>query len=241
MSTKRRTSVLAVALVAALLAACSAPPAPTPEPSPEPAAPPTAPALEPETAAASGLSTFVITPDQSSASYIVDEEFLPDMLPKYGINIGRQDTVGVTPAVDGQIQLNLDDLAAALGDNRFHADLSLLESDQALRDQWIRENGPQFGVYPDAVFIANAIEGAPSSYTEGEEVSFRLLGDLTIREITQPATFEVSATLDGTTLSGSAVASLRMSDFDIEPPNFANTLTVQDEFTVRVDFIAQEQ
>ncbi|MDI9550058.1 MAG: YceI family protein [Chloroflexota bacterium] len=187
------------------------------------------------------MRTFVITPDQSSASYIVDEEFLPDMLPKYGINIGRQDTVGVTPAVDGQIQLNLDDLAAALGDNRFHADLSLLESDQALRDQWIRENGPQFGVYPDAVFIANAIEGAPSSYTEGEEVSFRLLGDLTIREITQPATFEVSATLDGTTLSGSAVASLRMSDFDIEPPNFANTLTVQDEFTVRVDFIAQEQ
>ncbi len=71
---------------------------------------------------------------------------------------------------------NLDDLAAALGDNRFHADLSLLESDQALRDQWIRENGPQFGVYPDAVFALSAIEGAPSSYTEGEEGELSPLG-----------------------------------------------------------------
>jgi len=241
MSINHRAAILIVALVAALLAACSAPSAPTPEPSPEPTATPAAPAQEPEAAAASGLRTFVVDPDQSSASYIVDEEFLPDMLSKYGINVGRQDTVGVTPAVDGQIQLNLDDLTAALGENRFHADLSLLESDQALRDQWIRENGPQFGVYPDAIFVATAIEGAPETYTEGEEVSFRLLGDLTMREITQPATFEVTATLDGATLSGSAVASLRMSDFDIEPPNFANTLTVQDEFTVRVDFVAQEQ
>ncbi len=141
----------------------------------------------------------------------------------------------------GRSQLNLDDLAAALGDNRFHADLSLLESDQALRDQWIRENGPQFGVYPDAVFIASAIEGAPSSYTEGEEVSFRLLGDLTIREITQRLPSRCRQRWTERPSAVQLVASLRMSDFDIEPPNFANTLTVQDEFTVRVDFIAQEQ
>jgi polyisoprenoid-binding protein YceI len=241
MSTIRQAvyTLAVMALALSVLAGCSAPPAPTPEPSPP--MPTTVGSVESAPAAAEGVRTFVIDTDQSSASYIVDEEFLPDMLPKYGINVGRQDTVGVTPAVNGQLELNLDNLASALGENRFHADLSLLESDQALRDQWIRENGPQFGEYPDAVFVATAIESAPSSYTEGEEVSFRLLGDLTIREITQPATFEVTAKLDGATLSGFAIASLRMSDFDIEPPNFANTLTVQDEFTVRVDFVAQEQ
>jgi polyisoprenoid-binding protein YceI len=238
MSTFRRVvySFTAPALVAVLLAACSAAPAPTPEPTPEPAAP----VVESEPASVGGLRTFVIDSAQSSASYIVDEEFLPDMLPKYGINIGRQDTIGVTPAVEGQIELNLDDLAAALGENRFHADLSLLESDQNLRDQWIRENGPQFGAYPDAVFVATSIEGAPAAYMEGDEVSFRLLGDLTIREITRQAAFDVTAKLEGSTLSGHAVAVLIMSDFGIEPPNFANTLIVQDEFTIRVDFVAHE-
>lgn len=163
------------------------------------------------------------------------------MLPKYGINVGKQDTVGITPAVEGQIELDLGNLAAALGDNRFHADLSQLASDQSLRDKWIRDNGPEFATYPDADFVATAIEGAPASYVEGDEVSFRLLGDLTIHEITQPVAFDVTAKLDGGTLSGFATAAAVMSDFGIEPPNFANTLTVKDEFTIRVDFVAQEQ
>ncbi len=247
-------------LVAALASACGAPSAPAAATEP-PAAPaateavaPTAEATEataatPETAqaeaaapdGAAGLRTFVIVPEQSSASYIVDEEFFADALSKLGISVGRGDTVGVTPAVDGQIQLDLGNLAAPLGENRFHADLSQLKSNQDRRDEWIRTNGPKFADNPDAEFVATSIEGAPSSYTEGEEVTFRLLGDLTVNGTAQPVAFDVTAKLEGGALTGSATGTARMSDFGIEPPEFANTLTVQDEFTMRVDFTAQEQ
>ena len=72
-------------------------------------------------------------------------------------------------------------------------------------------------------------------------MSFKLIGDLTIREVTQPVTFDVTATLVGDTLTGVATADARMSDFGIDPPNFANTLTVADEFRMEVAFTAREQ
>ena len=128
-----------------------------------------------------------------------------------------------------------------LGDNTFTVDLSTLESDQPLRDGWIRDNGPQFGDYPDAVFVADSIDNAPTTYTPGDEVSFDLVGQLTIRDITQPATFAVTASFQGNTISGIAVASLKMTDFGITPPDFANTLTVKDDFEAKLEFTAREQ
>ncbi len=191
--------------------------------------------------ASTGLRTFVIVPDQSKASYRVDETFLGGALAKLGIAAGDADVVGSTQAIEGQLQLNLSDLSAALGENAFTVKLNTLATDQDRRDSWIRDNGPSFNSYPLASFKATAIEGAPAAYTEGEEVSFKLVGELTIREITKPATFDVTAKLTGDTLTGSAITGLLMSDFGIDPPNFANTLTVADEFGVEVQFTAKEK
>jgi polyisoprenoid-binding protein YceI len=149
--------------------------------------------------------------------------------------------VGATQELEGRLQLNLADLRAALGENNFTVKLNTLATDQSLRDQWIRENGPTFNQYPLAIFQASAIEGAPAEYTEGQAASFKLVGDITIREITKPATFDVTATLTGDTLTGQATTRLKMSDFGIDPPNFANTLTVADEFGIEVQFTAKEQ
>lgn len=188
-----------------------------------------------------GLRTYVIVPEESSASYIADEEFFGLALGKYGIPEGLVDTVGTTRAIEGQFQLNWDDLSAPLGENTFTVDLSTLESNQRLRDNWIRENGPEFATYPDAIFVAERLEGAPESYTMGEEVTFQMVGQLTIRETTQPATFDVTAKLQDATVTGTATAALKMTSFGIEPPDFANTLTVADDFQIRVEFTAREQ
>ena len=213
--------------------ATSAPEAPAPAATEAPAA---APGELP-----SGLRTYVIVPEESSASYIVEEEFFGLALGKYGIPEGLVDTVGTTSAIEGQFQLNWDDLNAPLGENTFTVDLSTLESNQGLRDKWIRENGPEFDSYPTATFVAESLEGAPTSYTPGEEVSFKMVGQMTLRETTQPATFDITAKLENGTVTGTAVAALTMSSFGITPPDFANTLTVQDDFQVKVDFTAREQ
>ncbi len=245
-------------LVIFILAACAGAPPPTPTPVPPTPTPLPTPIpaesgnesesvvesqgeSESEAAATSNLRTFIIVPEESQASYIVDEEFFEAALDKYGINIGQVDTVGTTQNIEGQLQINLADLSDPLGTNRFTVNLASLTSDQSLRDTWLRERGPQFNQFPLAEFVATGVADAPTSYTDGEEVQFKMLGDLTIRDITQPATFDVTATLNGDTVTGVATADLRMTDFGIEPPNFANTLTVADEFTVRVEFTAREQ
>jgi polyisoprenoid-binding protein YceI len=200
-------------------------------------------AEEPATEAGdlSGTRTFVIVPEESRASYIMSEEFFGGALAKYGIGAGTKETVGSTQTIEGQFQLNFDDLASALGENQFTVDLSTLTSDQRLRDSWIRENGPTFNDYPTATFVAERLENAPTEYNEGDEVNFQMAGQLTVRDVPQPATFDVTATLNGDTVTGTATAALKLTDFGIEPPNFANTLTVADDFQVQVEFTAREQ
>jgi hypothetical protein len=47
--------------------------------------------------------------------------------------------------------------------------------------------------------------------------------------------------LEGDTITGVATAQLLMTDFGIDPPDFANTLTVGNEFAVEIEFTAREQ
>ena len=245
---------LALLAVLLVLAACggAAQPATTSRPEEEPIATATpieeptvssAPAAETEAgdSEVNGLNTYVIVPEESTASYLVDEEFFQGALAKLGIQAGLVDVVGSTQEIEGQLQLDLDNLASPLGANRFEANLASLTTDQSRRDNWIRENGPEFNTYPLAEFTATGIEGAPDNYSEGEEVQFKLVGDLTIREITQPVTFDVTASLEDDTITGVATAQLLLSDYGIDPPNFANTLAVEDEFEVKVEFTAREQ
>ena len=235
-------------LVIFVLAACAGAPPPTstpvpstPTPLPTPTPAESGSETESETAPTTSLRTFMIVPKESRASYLVNEEFFDGALAKLGIEAGAADVMGSTQNIEGQLQLNFADLSAPLGTNRFSVNLSTLSTDQSRRDNWIRENGPQFNQYPLAEFVATGASDTPTSYTEGEEVQFKMVGDLTIREVTQPVTFDVTATLDGNTATGVATADLRMTDFGIEPPNFANTLTVADEFSVEVEFTAREQ
>lgn len=188
-----------------------------------------------------GMHTYVIIPAESKASYQVKEEFFAGALAKYGINAGLADVVGSTQEIEGQLQLNFDNLSQALGENQFSVKMNTFTTTRNQRDQYIRENGPRFNDFPLATFTANAIEGAPANYKTGEEVSFQLVGELTIRETTKPVTFAIKATILGNRLSGVATTRLKMSDFGIDPPNFANTLTVADEFGIEVTITAQEK
>jgi len=232
------TCLIVTITLAMVLMACSSPTPTTP--------PPTATtevnseAMTGNTSA-EGSQMFVVNPANSQVSYIVDEEFLDGALSKLGIKAGLVDVIGSTQAIEGQLELNLDDLAAPLGASYFTVDLTTLKTDQDRRDNWIRKNGPAFNTYPTAEFTATEVVGLPETYTPGETIEFQLSGDLTIHEVTQPVTFDVSASIDGNTLSGVATARLLMSDFGIEPPSFAGTLTVEDEFGLKITLTAREQ
>ena len=205
-------------------------------PTAAPAAPTTAPAAAPDSG-----QVFVVDSAASSATYIVQEEFFAGAFDKLGINAGRAEVNGVSQEVSGQLVLNLADPEDVLGENRFVVDLTGLKTDQSRRDEWIQDNGPAFSSFPLAEFVATEIQTFSPEVAEGETISFKLVGDLTIRGVTQEVVFDVTASVMEKTITGTAVADLKMTDFGIEPPSFANTLTVQDDFQVRIDLVAHAE
>jgi polyisoprenoid-binding protein YceI len=234
----RKVSLLLVSCVLTLsfLAACAGASAPPTAPTAT-----VAPAAQPQQPVAEGARRFVVVPAESSAAYVVDEEFLAGALAKLGIDAGLQKITGSTNEVTGELQLKLDDPQNALVSGEFTVNLPSLKTDQDRRDSWIRDNALESNRFPVAKFVATSINNAPASYTDGAEVTFQLLGDLTVRDITQPVTFDVTATLTDDTIKGVATTAMKISSFGFDPPNFANTLTVADDFTIQVELTAKEQ
>jgi polyisoprenoid-binding protein YceI len=233
MAMPRKSLVPCLLLVAALLAGCRGSDATPPEASG---------AAFADNATATpltGVHAFEIVPEESRAAYIANEEFFSLALTKFGIPAGWAEATGSTQAVEGRFQLDADKPGSWLGENEFAVRMNTFTSDRDMRDNWIRENGPRFNDYPLATFKATAIDGGPSAYQPGEEFAFTLPGTLTIRQISHPATFAVTARLSGNTLSGTATTRLLMSSYGIETITFFDTLTVADELVLRVDFVAR--
>lgn len=213
---------------------------PTPAPATEePTAPaPTAiaaPAEPTEEAAepSAQVRTFQIVAEQSEAMYQVQEEF-------FNRPVSIVNPIGRTNAIEGQFQLTISGSQVQLADNQFTVDLSTLTSDEARRDERIRNEWLESNTYPNAVFKATSIENFPADAAEGQDVSFQVTGDMTIRDITKPQTFDVTAQLDGNTFTGAATTYLLMRDYGFEPPSILGILEVTDGVTVTVNFVAQE-
>lgn len=209
-------------------------------PAPEVAADSAYPAAEGSDNTAASTRTFVIVPEESSASYVVVETFLEGAADRLGIDAGTVDTVGTTQDISGQMTLSFGE-TVSLVSGTFEVNISTLASDQNRRDSTIQDDFLESGRFPVATFTATSIENFPGPYREGSDVAFQLVGDLTIRETTQPVTLEVTASLADGTITASAVAPLTMSNFGVEPPAFAGILSVEDEFQVALDIVAVEQ
>lgn len=206
-------------------------PLPTATPAPAQAAP------LPSGNAAEGFRVFRIVAQESEVTYQVKEEFLGgagqiDKLAGFFNPIGR------TSNIQGELQLAISGSQVQLGDNFFEVDLRTLTTDDSRRDRRIREKYLESNKYPLARFTASQLQNFPPAAAEGEAVPFQLLGDMTIRDITQPVTFDVVATLKGSKLTGTATTRLFMKDFGFDPPSIANILKVSDGVTVTLTFAA---
>ena len=202
-------------------------------------------AEEPESApeddaqATSTGRTFKIVPAESQASYTVDEEFFSSAVQRLGKQLGFFTTVGVTNEVEGQIVLNLEG-PPSIESGEFIIDISTLTSDDSRRDQRIRERFLESQRFPLAIFVLTGIEGLDGPYQEGTEVSFNMIGDLTIRETTNSTTFDVTATFAGDMLSGIATTIILMTDFNFDPPEIAGFMTSENDVLLTINFTARE-
>lgn len=117
-------------------------------------------------------------------------------------------------------------------------DVNTLTSDSNRRDSMIRRNWLESQKYPIVTFAPTAVNGLPSAYADGTEIAFEIVGDMTVRDTTQPVTFSVTAKLQRGTLSGTATSSIKMSDFNFQAPDIAGILKAEDEAKLEFKFVA---
>ena len=192
----------------------AAPPTPTEEPEQEATAPPAASGAR-ETGQVAGV-TFAVG-EGSEATFTVEEKFARVTLPN--------DAVMRTTALSGEV--HLDGRPSVI-----EIDLHRLSSDQSRRDGYVRSR--MFPNDPIATFTLDDATPLPAGFTEGKEVTAQVTGQLDIRGVQAPVTFDVEARDDGDVIFILGRTTFVWGDFQIPPPNIAGFVQVVDEVRVEV-------
>lgn len=180
------------------------------------------------TSAAGGTLLLELT-GESTATFTLDEVLRGE--PKT--------VVGTATGVAGQIEVALEDLAASrIGEILVNA--RTFATDSSFRDRAVRGPILDTDAFEFISFTPTAIEGLSGTAAAGEPLTFTVSGDLRIRDVTAPVTFEVTATLAGDSrLEGTATAGVLRSTFGLEIPSVASVADVTDEVTITLEFVAE--
>jgi polyisoprenoid-binding protein YceI len=181
------------------------------------------------TAAAADAVRLVLDSSASQASYHARDQLVGKSLPS--------DAVGTSKSVSGSVVLGAD--GSVLADqSKIGVDLTKLQSNESRRDNFIKSDTLQTSRFPMATFVPNEVQGLPMPLPTTGQVTFQLLGDLTVHGVTRPVTWQVTATFADSTVSGSATTAIKITDFGMTPPRAGPVLSIEDALTLELAFTA---
>ncbi|MFQ5854363.1 MAG: YceI family protein [Anaerolineae bacterium] len=99
----------------------------------------------------------------------------------------------------------------------------------------LRRNTLQTDRFPVAELVPIEARGLPSPLPESGEIAFQLVGDLTIRDVTQQVVWDMTARIAGEEVVGQAQTSLTFDDFNLTPPRVPLVLSVEDNIRLEMD------
>ena len=184
----------------------------------------------PSTAAASETTlarptSYVISSAESSVSFTLNEE----------LRGADATVVGSTNQVAGEIVVDFENPSASvLGDIVVNARTFATDSNN--RNRAIRGVILNTDTFEFITFSPTSIDGLPTEPTD--EFTFTVSGDLTIRDITRPVTFEAQVSGFSDRIEGSASSTVNRADFDLNIPNVPFVANVDEEVTLTIDFVA---
>ena len=173
-----------------------------------------------------GPVRFVIAPQGNEARYRVREQLANIDFPS--------DAVGRTTALTGSFTIGPDGVFK--DSSKFTVDLNAIASDRANRDRYIRRNSLNTEQFPHAILVPTGVKGLTLPLPAKGQVTFQLLGDFTVRGVTRPTTWDVSAELNGAAIEGTATTRFTFSDFAIPQPRVPILLGVRDTIRIEYDF-----
>ena len=181
------------------------------------------PALEP---ALEGATTFTVASTGNEVRYRVREQLA-------GIDFPN-DAVGTTTSITGQIVI--DDTGGVVSDaSRFVVEAASITSDRDRRDNYIRRRTLTVDQHPTIVLVPTELRGLTMPDGAGRD-TFQIVGDLTVRGVTRPTTWNATAQFRNGHVTGSAVTRFTFPDFQMEKPRVRSVLSVADTIALEYDF-----
>jgi polyisoprenoid-binding protein YceI len=181
-----------------------------------------------EEMASAGPRAFQIVPESSEVRFIISE-----------VLRGQPKTVvGATSDFSGEIQID--------PANPTQTQISTIEinagnfvTDSTQRNGAIRRFILQTSRHPTITFEPTAIAGLPNSAAAGESFDFQVIGDLTIRDISQPVTFDMTVTAHSENeLSGLGSTTVQRGDYSLTIPSVPFVANVSEEVRLEIEFVA---
>jgi len=163
----------------------------------------------------------------NTARYRVREQLVGLDLPN--------DAVGSTSAVSGRIVL--DDQGRIVPDRSvITVDVTGLTSDQSRRDNYVKSRLLRTAEYPAVTLRPTQLRGLPSPLPTSGRHTFEMIGDLTVLDVTRPTTWQVTAELGESRVSGTATTKFTFDDFSLTQPRVRIVLSVADTIALEYDF-----
>lgn len=178
-------------------------------------------------AGGTGRVRLTLAPDGNQARYRVREQLA-------GVDFPN-DAVGVTTGLTGAMVLDATgEPVPAL--SRFTADVTTLESDRERRDRYVTRRTLATDSFPTVQFVPTALRGLPLPLPTEGTLTFELVGDLTIKQVTRPVTWQVTATAAADGFTGTASTAFTFADFGLTRPRVAAVLSVDETIRLEYDF-----
>lgn len=167
----------------------------------------------------------MLVAEESTACYRVREQLVRLSLPS--------DAVGCTSEMEGQIVVQPDGTIVQ-EESYIRVNLDTLTSDESRRDRYIKNNTLNTAQYPEAVFVPTALEGVPTPLPTTGEGQFRLVGQLTIRDVTREVVWDVTARATGNRVEAQATTAFTFDDFQLTRPRVPVVLSIEDPIRLEV-------
>jgi len=146
------------------------------------------------------------------------------------------DAIGETSLVTGTIAIDAAGKIVA-GSSGFTANVTNMKSDQNRRDSYVKRRLLVVDSFPTTTLKINDVRGLTSPLPTSGDTKFQLFGDLTVKGITRPTIWNVTATVNGDKLTGIAATRFTFKDFEMTQPSVSILLTVADTIGLEYDFV----
>jgi polyisoprenoid-binding protein YceI len=203
----------------AALAAASAGPAP--------AAGPVQPVIAVAHLQATAGTRLVVAPTGNEVRYRIREHLVGMELP--------YDAVGTASEVTGAVVIGADGKLVP-AQSRVVVNVAGLKSDKDRRDGYVQRRLLETEKFPTVELAPTALRGLSEALPISGTRTFELLGNLTVRGITRPTTWRVTARFQGDRVTGTAATRFTFADFEMTQPRVPVILSLADTIALEYDF-----